>query len=276
MGKIRQVNTDFWVDSYVEGLNTDEKLLFLYLMTSPHGNLAGCYSIAVRNISCDTGLTPDAIKSAMERLCSDGKVYYKDNVFAFKNGIKRASLTNWKIANGIKEVMEKMPEEVKEFTSYRLLIDSLSIGDISDIDTSNKNKNKNKSKSNNSSVLSTNKKEEKKKDTRIKILMDYFFNKHLEVRKTKVSINGGKDGNIFEELLKNFTEDEIKDRINKFMVYSDDWMIKNQIPYTIGQFKVAFDKVAVEVKQKVYGIDDGSDRNKYKLDIISSKTNRGE
>lgn len=83
--------------------------------------------------------------------------------------------------------------------------------------------------------------ESPKKDSRIKVLIDYFFIKHLEVKKSKIAINGGKDGDIFKDLLTTFTLDEIKAKIDMFMAYNDPWM--HDKPYSIGMFKSQFNKL---------------------------------
>jgi len=108
----------------------------------------------------------------------------------------------------------------------------------------------------NKSVLKENKREVKEnkvketkiKDPRVKVLIDYFFDKHLEEKKKKVAINGGQDGKVFQDLLETFTEEEIKDKIDKFMVMKDNWMIDNQVPFTVGVFKTKINQVDVKEK----------------------------
>lgn len=84
---------------------------------------------------------------------------------------------------------------------------------------------------------------EKTKDTRVKVLIDYFFAKHLSERKTKIVISGGKDGDIFKELLKTWSEEELKIKIDQFMIYSDPWMTDK--PYSVGMFKSQFNKLGL-------------------------------
>ena len=85
------------------------------------------------------------------------------------------------------------------------------------------------------------KQKNKNKDTRVKVLIDYFFDKHLESKGTKIKIDGGKDGQKFTDLLKTFTQDEIKQRIDYFLNgYADTWMIDK--PFTIGIFSSQFNK----------------------------------
>lgn len=79
------------------------------------------------------------------------------------------------------------------------------------------------------------------KDTRVKKLIDYFFQAHMNTGKGKVHINGGKDGQKMTDLLKTFSEQEIKEKIDLFMKYSDPWM--KDKPYSIGMFASQFNKL---------------------------------
>jgi hypothetical protein len=84
-------------------------------------------------------------------------------------------------------------------------------------------------------------KETKTKDPRVKILIDYFYQAHLTAGKGKLHINGGKDGQKFIDLLKTFSEAEIKTKIDLFMKYNDPWM--SDKPYSIGMFSSQYNKI---------------------------------
>lgn len=86
------------------------------------------------------------------------------------------------------------------------------------------------------------------KDTRIKILIDYFYQAHLNAGKGKIHINGGKDGQKFIDLLKTFSEEEIKNKIDLFMKYNDPWM--KDKPYSIGMFSSQFNKLSTDLTIK--------------------------
>ncbi len=81
-----------------------------------------------------------------------------------------------------------------------------------------------------------------KADTRIKTLIDYYFQAHIKTQNgEKVHIDGGKDGMLFKDLLKTFTEQEIKDRIDWFMLFKDDFIdgtdLKAGAGRSVGVFK---------------------------------------
>lgn len=58
----RRILTSFWTDPEVRGrrLSTDQRVLLLYLFTSPHSNLAGLYWLPLAYAAAETGLAiPD-------------------------------------------------------------------------------------------------------------------------------------------------------------------------------------------------------------------------
>ena len=78
MAKQRYINTKFWDDSYIVGLDPTEKLLFLYLLTNPLTNVAGIYEISLRRIAFDTGIESMAANSILKRFRKEKKIYYLD------------------------------------------------------------------------------------------------------------------------------------------------------------------------------------------------------
>lgn len=74
----RMVDTNIWEDAKVEELPMTAKLLWVYVLTSPRGNLAGCYELTMRRVSIDTGLTAEQAREAMRELCGAGLASYSD------------------------------------------------------------------------------------------------------------------------------------------------------------------------------------------------------
>jgi hypothetical protein len=100
MAKSRQINTQFWRDSYITNLDPSEKLLFLYLLTNPDTNISGIYQIPIKIIAADTGFDREMIVKMLERFSTDGKVKHCDGWVAIKNFQKHQSI-NPKIKLGI-------------------------------------------------------------------------------------------------------------------------------------------------------------------------------
>jgi hypothetical protein len=79
------VNDRFWNDSFVEELNSEQKLLFLYLLTCPVNNYLGIFEIGISTISFQTSIPKDNIKKYIEFLSKNKKIFYKDGWICINN-----------------------------------------------------------------------------------------------------------------------------------------------------------------------------------------------
>lgn len=109
MDKLRSVNTKFWQDPFIEDLNPTEKLLFLYLLTNPLGNILGIYEITVKRISYDTGINKETIKKALEGFEKVKKVFYFNEYIVLSNFLKNQKL-NSNMWIGAKKLFLKLPK----------------------------------------------------------------------------------------------------------------------------------------------------------------------
>jgi hypothetical protein len=113
--KLRSVNTRFWDDSWVQGLTTSERLIFLYLLTNPLTNILGIYEISYRRIVFDTGIKEEIIKKALKRFEKDKKAFFFDDFgyVVLPNFLKNNSLnTNMKVG-AVKEY-NNLPNNLKD------------------------------------------------------------------------------------------------------------------------------------------------------------------
>lgn len=94
MANYRSIHVKFWNDGTVEGLSPASKLLMLYFITNPYRNESGLYSITLKRISDDTGLTAKQRDRAMAELAEKGRVFYdeKESVVWVVNAIRHSSL----------------------------------------------------------------------------------------------------------------------------------------------------------------------------------------
>lgn len=113
MAKSRYVNTEFWVDSYVARLGTNEKLAFLYLLTTPFANISGVYQMPMRNAVFDTGLERDDFTAALNRFEADGKIVRHGNWIGIVNFAKHQK-PNPNVRIGIAKELGKAPRELIE------------------------------------------------------------------------------------------------------------------------------------------------------------------
>jgi hypothetical protein len=117
VAKQRIVNTKFWDDSYIAGLTSIEKLLFLYLITNPLTNISGVYELPLRRAAFDVGLSVEEVEKVFGRFEADGKIARFGAWVGVTNFIKHQTL-NPKIKVGILHELNRAPKEV---------VDSLSI-----------------------------------------------------------------------------------------------------------------------------------------------------
>lgn len=76
-GIYRQVPTSIWNSyDFYENMDTDEKFMYLYLITNPETNLLGCYILSPRKASIDTGFNTDEVIKLIEKLNKYKKVFY--------------------------------------------------------------------------------------------------------------------------------------------------------------------------------------------------------
>jgi len=111
--KLRSVNTRFWEDPFVENLTSEEKLIFLYLLTNPLCNILGVYEISTKRISYDTGISKQEINKALKGFETLNKVYYVNNYIVLSNFIKNQKL-NTNMEKGAITLFDDLPNDVKD------------------------------------------------------------------------------------------------------------------------------------------------------------------
>ena len=115
MEKRRSINTKFWDDTWISALSKDEKLLYLYLLTSPLTNLLGIYEITLKRISYDTGISQDEILNHLKSFEEVKKaLFFKDWVIIFNHLKNQAFNSNMK--KGANEIFNNLPN----FLKYKL------------------------------------------------------------------------------------------------------------------------------------------------------------
>lgn len=80
MAVIRRINSTFWTDSKVaDDFSADDRYLYIYLLTSPHNNICGCYEISIKQMAKQTGMSERRCESALRRLEEDHGVVVYDH-----------------------------------------------------------------------------------------------------------------------------------------------------------------------------------------------------
>lgn len=97
MAIYRNIRISFWTDSkVVDDFTPEDKYFYLYLMTNPHTNLAGCYEVSIKQVSDETGYTKEVINNLLERLES------VHEVIRYSKITKEVLILNWSKFNWTK------------------------------------------------------------------------------------------------------------------------------------------------------------------------------
>jgi len=88
MAKYRQLYTEFWSDSFVLELSSEEKFFYLYLLTNTKTTQSGIYEISRRFIETETGLNRETVEKLINKFCEYNKILYCENT-------KEIMVLNW-------------------------------------------------------------------------------------------------------------------------------------------------------------------------------------
>ena len=88
----RSIDCSFWTDEWVESIQTEQKLLFLYLLTNPLSNLLGIYKISLNRISFDTGIKAETVSKHLKAFESIKKVFYTLGHIIIVNHLRHQAL----------------------------------------------------------------------------------------------------------------------------------------------------------------------------------------
>lgn len=113
MSKQRYVNTNFWIDDYINTLTPIEKFLFLYFMTNPCSELCGIYELPMRYIELETGLDKTTIMKCVNKFSKDRKIFYENGWVGVKNFIKHQKM-NPNVKIGIARGLAIAPKSLLE------------------------------------------------------------------------------------------------------------------------------------------------------------------
>jgi hypothetical protein len=94
MAEYRTLKMDFWSDPFVEDLPSAAKLLYLYLITSPHTNNLGVLEITRRRIAYETGLDEADVNLHLAQLEASGKLFCVDGVIWIANFVRHQTSTS--------------------------------------------------------------------------------------------------------------------------------------------------------------------------------------
>jgi len=115
MANYRQIHTKIWRDNWFLELDTDEKLLFIYLFSNDNSNLAGIYELNERIIQLETGLDKTRIREILNKFELANKVHFRDGIVWIVNMHKYHSNAGLKVQKNIENIVLDLPDcEIKQ------------------------------------------------------------------------------------------------------------------------------------------------------------------
>lgn len=107
-----RIATKFWQDEKVRELSDDGKLLYLYVLTSPHSNMAGYYVLPKPYVAYDLNWLPERLDKAFRELFRKGLIKYceRSAVILIPNFLKYNPMQNKNQAKGAARRVAELPE----------------------------------------------------------------------------------------------------------------------------------------------------------------------
>ncbi len=106
-----RVATKFWQDEKVKALSDDSKLLYLYVLTSPHSNMAGYYVLPKPYVAYDLNWLPERLDKAFDKLLHHGLIKYckQSDVVLIPNFLRYNPMQNKNQAIGAARRVSELP-----------------------------------------------------------------------------------------------------------------------------------------------------------------------
>jgi len=112
--KTRVVQTRFWKDEYITQLSSEEKLIFLFLLTNETIGMTGIYQVYPQEIALWCGTTEEKARKVLDKLTSDKKIIYKDGWIRVMNHSRYQNYNSGNRKNSFKKEMSLIPQYIKE------------------------------------------------------------------------------------------------------------------------------------------------------------------
>ncbi len=106
-----RIATKFWQDEKARRLSDDAKLLYLYVLTSPHSNMAGYYVLPKPYVAYDLQWLPERLDKAFAELLHQGVIKYCEtsDVVLIPNFFKYNPIQNKNQAIGAARRVAELP-----------------------------------------------------------------------------------------------------------------------------------------------------------------------
>lgn len=114
MAKFRTVSVKFWSDPFVEGLTSEKKYFFLYLITNEHTSQCGIYEITVRQMANETGYNSETVEKLIHFFEKCGRIKYgrRTKEVAIKNFVKHNPQGSPKVKAFVESELAKIKDRL--------------------------------------------------------------------------------------------------------------------------------------------------------------------
>ena len=114
MAIFRKIHTSFWSDTFIQDLDNDQRLFYLYLLTNERTKQCGIYEISKKQMAFDLGYSIDRVSKLLKYFIDTGKVLYNETTkeIAIKNWGKYNNSTSPKVLSCIKSELDDVKDRV--------------------------------------------------------------------------------------------------------------------------------------------------------------------
>ena len=110
-GRYTRIKSKFWTDEKVKKWDSDTKFLALYLLTSPHKNMLGCYVLSKLYICADLEWDMKRLGKPFTKLLDQGFINYDDDneLILLTNFLKHNPLENGNQVKAAISLLSELP-----------------------------------------------------------------------------------------------------------------------------------------------------------------------
>ena len=114
MAIFRKIHTSFWSDPFIQDLDNDHRLFYLYLLTNERTKQCGIYEISKKQMSFELGYSIDKVSKLIAYFIKVGKILYSETTkeVALKNWMKYNGSTSPKVVSCIKSELCSVKDRV--------------------------------------------------------------------------------------------------------------------------------------------------------------------
>ncbi len=114
MAIFRKIHTSFWSDTFIQDLDNDHRLFYLYLLTNEKTKQCGIYEISKKQMAFELGYSIDRVSKLLTYFIKSGKILYSEATkeIALKNWAKYNNSTSPKVVSCINSELKQVKDRV--------------------------------------------------------------------------------------------------------------------------------------------------------------------